>query len=129
MDNVPLKPDISFGDNVRILRTPETERLRIAEKIGNVYGETTPSETKVTVIGELTSDYALNVYFDFIDAGYWFAPHMLEFVNHAPGTEIHIHGSPFKSVHQRDGSWKQVPLNADGRSWFHRLLSILSKSK
>ncbi len=124
-----METSISFGDNVRILRTSETERLGIADKIGNVYGETTPSETSVDVIGKLTSDYALNVYFDFLDANYWFAPHMLEFVSHAPGTEVHIHGSAFKSVHQRDGTWKQVPLNADGRSWFDRLLSKFRKSK
>lgn len=121
--------DISFGDNVRILRTPETERLGIAEKIGNVYGETTPSSTGVDVIGELTSDYALNVYFDTLDASYWFAPHMLEFVNHAPGTEIHVHGSPFKSVRQPDGSWKKIPLNAGGQSWLERFLGVFRQSE
>ena len=120
--------EISFGDNVRILRTLETERLGIAEMIGNVYGETTPSVTKVEVIGELTSDYAFNVYFDSLDASYWFAPHMLEFVDHAPGTEISVHGSRFKSVRQRDGTWKDIPVNADERSWFHRLLDKLRRS-
>ena len=44
---------VSYGDNVRILRTAETERLGIAELIGNVYGETTPSDSKVEVIGKL----------------------------------------------------------------------------
>lgn len=102
--------EICYGDNVRIRRTPETERLGIAESIGNVYGETTPSETRVEVIGELRSDYALNVYFEALQKSYWFAPHMLEFVDHAPGTEVHVHGSPFKSVRQRDGSWKDVPI-------------------
>jgi hypothetical protein len=124
-----VSADISFGDNVRIIRTPETERLGIAETIGNVYGETTPSVTKVDVIGELKSDYALNVYFDSLNTSYWFAPHMLEFVNHAPGTEIHVHGSPFKSVRQRDGSWKDIPLNTDGSTWLERLLSMFRASK
>jgi hypothetical protein len=121
--------EISFGDNVRILRSPETEHLGVAELIGNVYGETTPSVTAVKVIGELKSDYALNVYFDSLDASYWFAPHMLEFVNHAPGTEIHVHGSPFKSVRQRDGSWKDIPLDASGRSWIRGLLRKMRLSK
>ena len=112
---------ISYGDNVRILRTPETERLGLAELVGNVYGDTTPSESRVEVIGQPTSDYAFNVYIDSLDAAYWFAPHMLEFVDHAPGTEVHVHGSPFKSVHQRDGSWKKVPVKPDSRSWFRRL--------
>ena len=117
--------DISYGDNVRIRRTAETERLGIAEMIGNVYGETNPSESKVTVVGDLSSDYALNVYFEKLDTGFWIAPQLLEFVNHAPGTEVFVHGSPFKSVHQRDGSWKQVPLNPERESWIARLLHKL----
>ena len=48
-----MSAHVSYGDNVRILRTAETERLGIAEMIGNVYGETTPSDTKVEVIGKL----------------------------------------------------------------------------
>ncbi len=105
-----MSAHVSYGDNVRILRTAETERLGIAELIGNVYGETTPSDSKVEVIGKLESDYAVNVYFDTLDVGYWFAPQMLEFVGHAPGTEIHVHGSPFKSVRQPDGTWKDIPI-------------------
>ena len=124
-----MDSEISFGDNVRILRTSETERLGIAEMVGNVYGETTPSVTEVEVVGNLTSDYALNVYFDSLDRSFWFAPHLLEFVNHAPGTEVHVHGSPFKSVRQRDGSWKDIPVNADESSWVRRVLNKLRRSK
>jgi len=120
-----MTADICYGDNVRIRRTPETERLGIAESIGNVYGETTPSETNVEVIGPLRSDYALNVYFDSLKKSYWFGPEMLEFVDHAPGTEVHVHGSPFKSVHQRDGSWKDVPIEPVRGSWFSRLIRRL----
>jgi hypothetical protein len=116
---------ISYGDNVRIQRTAETERLGIAEMIGNVYGETNPSESKVTVIGDVTSDYALNIYFEKLDASFWLAPQLLEFVNHAPGTEVFVHGSLFKSVHQRDGSWKQVSLSPERQSWMARLLHKL----
>ena len=123
-----MSTDISYGDNVRIQRTAETERLGIAEMIGNVYGETNPSESKVTVIGDLTSDYALHVYFEKLDTGFWFAPQLLEFVDHAPATEVFVHGSPFKSVHQRDGSWKQVPLNPGRQSWMARLLHKLGLS-
>jgi glutathione S-transferase len=102
---------VSYGDNVRILRTDETERLGIVEMIGNVYGETTPSESKVEVIGKLQSDYALKVYFETLQLSYWFAPQLLEFVNHAPGTEILVHGSSFKSVRQPDGTWKDIPID------------------
>lgn len=124
-----MSADISFGDNVRILSTAETERLGIAGTIGNVYGETTPSTTEVEVIGQLTSDYALNVYFDSLDKAYWFAPHMLEFVNHAPGTEVHVKGAAFKSVRQRDGTWKDIPLVPPRKSWYVRLLDRLKKSE
>lgn len=110
-----LGNDISFGDNVRILRTPETEKLGLAEMIGNVYGETMPSETKAGIIGGAPSDYAFSVYFESLDRSYWFAPHLLEFVNHAPGTEVFVHGSEFKSVRQRDGSWKRIPVNPAGQ--------------
>ena len=124
-----MTTDICYGDNVRIRRTPETERLGIAESIGNVYGETTPSETHVEVIGQLKSDYALNVYFDSLKKSYWLAPEMLEFVGHAPGTEVHVHGSPFKSVRQRDGSWKDVPIEPVSGSWFSRLIGRLKPSR
>ena len=124
-----MTADICYGDNVRIRRTPETELLGIAESIGNVYGESTPSETHVEVIGPLKSDYALHVYFDSLKKSYWFAPEMLEFVDHAPGTEIHVHGSPFKSVHQRDGSWKDVPIGPVGGSWFSRFIRRLMRAR
>ena len=117
--------EISFGDNVRIHRTADTECIGVAEMIGNVYGETTPSVTKVEVIGQLQSDYALNVYFDTLRVSHWFAPQLLEFVNHAPGTEIHVHGSSFKSVRQRDGTWKDVPIGTVRDSWFRRLFARL----
>ena len=124
-----MSAHVSYGDNVRILRTAETERLGIAELIGNVYGETTPSDSKVEVIGKLDTDYAVNVYFDTLDVGYWFAPQMLEFVGHAPGTEIHVHGSPFKSVRQPDGTWKDIPVGPARDSWLERLLNRLKRRK
>lgn len=124
-----MTAELSFGDNVRILHTADTERLGIAGTIGNIYDETVPSETGVEVIGELTSDYAMNVYFDALDRSYWLAPHLLEFVEHAPGTEIHVHGSAFKSVRQRDGTWKDVPLEDAGASWFGRLLGRFRRTK
>jgi hypothetical protein len=124
-----MTSNICYGDNVRIRRTPETERLGIAESIGNVYGETAPSETRVDVIGQPTSDYALHVYFDSLKKSYWFAPEMLEYVDHAPGTEVHVHGSPFKSVRQRDGSWKEVPIEPVAGSWFSRLVGRLKTSR
>ncbi|MFN0303060.1 MAG: hypothetical protein ACKVQU_22200 [Burkholderiales bacterium] len=124
-----MSASISYGDNVRVLRTAETEQLGIADLIGNVYGETTPSETGVKVIGRPEVDYALNVYFETLDSSYWLAPNLLQFVNHAPGTEIHVHGSPFKSVHQPDGTWKDIPVDPVRQSWLDRLLAFWKRSK
>ncbi len=120
-----MATEISFGDNVRILRTPETERLGLADTIGNVYGETTPSEPRADIVGGSPSDYAFNVYVESLDRGFWITPRLLEFVTHAPGTEVFVHGSEFKSVHQRDGSWKDVPVNPPADSWFRRVLRRL----
>lgn len=43
--------NISFGDNVRVRSTLETEALGMAGHVGQVYGETTPSVTGMAVVG------------------------------------------------------------------------------
>jgi hypothetical protein len=65
---------ISFGDNVRVRAAPLTQELGLAGMAGQVYGETTPSVTNVEVIGEIQEDYAINVFFDDRNEGFWFAP-------------------------------------------------------
>ena len=79
---------ISFGDNVSVRQTPETQAAGLAGLSGNVYGETTPSSTNVEVIGELKEDYAINVHFEKLGESFWFSQDLLEFIDHAPGTEI-----------------------------------------
>ncbi|MEO2047331.1 MAG: hypothetical protein ABGX16_12255 [Pirellulales bacterium] len=79
---------ISFGDNVRILCTPETEGLGLAGLKGEVRGETTPSVMGIEVIGEDKDDFAFNVFIEDRDEAYWFAPDLLEFIDHAVGTEM-----------------------------------------
>ena len=96
---------ISFGDNVRVRESAETLELGVAKLEGSVYGETTPSVTGVNVIGELTEDFALNVYFENIDTDYWFSPSLLEFVDHGAGTTMTIDGSNKKWVRNEDGEW------------------------
>lgn len=85
---------IGFGDNVRVLSTPETKALDLAGQVGQVYGETTPSVTGVVVVGQLVRDYAVNVHFDGRTDTLWFAPELLEFVDHAAGTEIRLDKVP-----------------------------------
>ena len=98
-----------FGDNVQIRTTPLTEQLGFAGLIGSVYGETTPSVTCVEVIGEVTEDFALNVMLNGRDEQLWFAPHLIELVDHAAGTRIRIGNR--EMVRRDDGEWDEVPGN------------------
>ena len=97
----------TFGDNVRIRTSHETESKGVAGLIGQVYGQTTPSVSGVEVVGELTGDYAINVFFTDRNESLWFAPMLVEFVGHAPGTEIRIEGSASKWVRTEAGSWQK----------------------
>ncbi|MFQ3593596.1 MAG: hypothetical protein SNJ82_10500 [Gemmataceae bacterium] len=97
--------NITFGDNVRLRSTPETEALGVAGQVGQVYGETTPSITGVTVIGQPTKDEALNVHVEGWTDTLWFAPELLEFVDHAAGAEIRLDGVPKKWTRNASGEW------------------------
>jgi hypothetical protein len=98
---------ISFGDNVRVAATPETETAGLAGLTGQVYGHTTPSVTNVDVIGQLRDDFAINVHFDERDKSFWFVPELLECVDHGAGTEIALDGVPKKWTRNADGGWDE----------------------
>ena len=109
---------ISFGDNVRVRQTPLTEERRLAGLVGQVYGETKPSITEVEVIGEMTADYAINVSFESLGKSYWFSPDLLEFVDHAPGTEIKLKGASKKWVRSPSGEWIGEKLEQKRKPWW-----------
>src|SRR5687767_413951 len=109
MDTVFPSGSPSFGDNVRIRPSVETESRGVAGLVGQVYGQTTPSVTGVEVIGEITSDYAINVYFEDRHESFWFALSLVEFVDHAPGTEVTLDGVPKKWVRTETGEWSEEP--------------------
>ncbi len=96
---------ISFGDNVAVRAAPETVRLGLAGMTGQVYGETTPSVTGVEVVGDVQDDYAINVFLKERDEALWFARDLLEFVDHAPGTEIRLGGVAKKWTRNAQGEW------------------------
>ncbi len=106
---------ISFGDNVRIKASQETEALELSGKIGQVFGETTPSVTGVEVIGNTTDDYAINVSIEEINQQFWFAPHLLELIDHGEGTEVVI--GNHRAVRQADGSWEESEITALKKWW------------
>jgi hypothetical protein len=98
---------LSFGDNVRIRSTPLTEKLGLAGQTGSIYGETTPSVTGVEVIGEATADYAVNVMIEARGEQLWFAPDLVEFIDHGAGTEVRI--GDVHLVRDASGEWSEVP--------------------
>lgn len=75
---------ISFGDNVKILSCNKTDELGLTGKVGEVLGETTPSSTGVTYIGDDKDDYVINVAFEELNTEYWIVPDLLELV---PGND------------------------------------------
>lgn len=110
--------DITFGDRVLVRTTPETEAARVAGLSGQVYGMTTPSVTGVETIGTPEHDHAINVHFEDLDQTHWFAPHLLEFVDHGPGTEIRLDGVDKKWVRSAEGGWVEEPTDTPKRPWW-----------
>ncbi len=104
-DSVMFEHMTSFADRVRIKRTEETERLGLAGREGQVFGYTTPSVTDVAVVGILSDDYAVNVHFDELDEGFWFADHLVEQIDHGPGTVISLEGQDAEWVRLPNGEW------------------------
>jgi hypothetical protein len=100
----------SFGDRVRIRSTAETEQAGVAGKSGTVSGFTTPSMTAISAIGSPLDDYALAVMFDDGPVkGAWFAEDLVEFIDHAAGTEIRI--GNIKAVRTAEGGWIETRLD------------------
>jgi len=114
---------IGFGDQVRVLASPETEAVGLSGLEGEVHGLTTPSASGVDVVGGAPEDVAIHVYFGGEPTGRWFRPDLLEFVHHNVGAELTIKGSKVKAVRRSDGGWDEVPAgepNVVSRvfSWF-----------
>jgi hypothetical protein len=70
--------------------------------MGTFYGFTTPSVTGIAFVGASPTNLAYNVGFDG-DQDAWFAPELIELVDHAPGSEMTIGGRRF--VRSADGEW------------------------
>jgi hypothetical protein len=115
---------ISFGDNVRVRDTAETRAAGIASLSGAVFGETTPSVTGVDVIGEATRDYAINVFLDERDESLWFAPELLEFVDHGAGVVVTIEGSDKTWTRTENGEWLESPGETKVKSFWEQLTGL-----
>jgi hypothetical protein len=97
------KAPIQFGDRVRLRHSPETEELGVAGKVGQVYGQTTPSSSGVAVVGNLAEDYAIYVDFDDDERTLWFAEELVEFVDHNAASTMTI--GPTTVVRTESGDW------------------------
>ena len=96
---------ITQFDNVCIRDTPLTRENGFAGERGVVYGFTTPSATDISFIGTSAQDVALNVYFEHREGDFWFAPELVQFVDHNPGCTIEIGRK--KLVLRSDGGWDE----------------------
>jgi hypothetical protein len=101
LENAPIQ----FGDRVRMAHSPETEELGVAGKVGQVYGQTTPSSSGVEVVGNPAEDYAIQVDFDDDERTLWFAEQLVEFVDHNAGSTMTIGSTTL--VRTESGDWVQ----------------------
>jgi hypothetical protein len=95
----------TFGNKVRIKRTTETEEKGLADKEGEVYGQTTPSMMEIDVIGNLNEDFAINVHFDDLNESYWFKEDLIEYLDNGQGLEITLDGIDKKWTKGENGEW------------------------
>lgn len=98
---------LAFGAVVRVRATPETKRAGIAGRTGMVTGFTTPSVTRVEVIGSVKDDHAIAVYFGDDADVRWFSSDLLEFVSHGAGQEVTVDGVNKKMIRNADGTWRE----------------------
>ena len=121
-----LGSQITFGDTVRVVSTELTQRLGLAGLVGTCYGQTIPSSSGVgDVIGMSDEDYAVNVFFDDRDEAFWFAAHLLEFVDHGPGIEIQLDGIDKKWTRSDSGQWIEKDLpGSQSKSWWQKFKSM-----
>ncbi len=108
---------ITFGDKVRVKSSIETDAINITNLVGEVYGETTPSQTGIELIGNSENDIAFNVHIDELDDSFWLSPNLLEFVDHNEGTEITLDGVDKKWTRSDKGEWIEKNTNPWWKFW------------
>ncbi len=107
----------TFGNKVRIKRTSETEEKGIADKEGEVYGQTTPSMMDIEVIGTLKEGIAINVYFDDLNESFWFAEDLIKQLDNGQGTEITLDGIDKKWTKGESGEWIEEDTKKENKWW------------
>lgn len=95
----------SFGNKVKIKYSPLTQEKGLAGKIGEVYGQTTPSMMDFEIIGTPKEDFAVSVYFDDLKNSFWFDADLLETVDDGQGSVITLDGVNKKWTKGQNGQW------------------------
>ena len=111
----------SFGSKVRIKATPLTREKDLADKIGEVYGQTTPSMMDFEIIGTPKDDFAVNVYFDDLKTSFWFDADLLEIIDDGQGTVITLNGVDKKWTKGQNGQWIEEntkPTSLTSKKWW-----------
>lgn len=106
-----------FGNKVLIKRTIETEEKGLADKEGEVYGQTTPSMMDIEVIGTLTKDVAINVHIDDLNEAFWFVEDLIEHLDNGLGAEITLDGIDKKWTKGENGEWIEENTKQDKKWW------------
>jgi hypothetical protein len=103
-----------FGDLVRIVSTPETERAGIAGLLGRVRGETQPSASGVAVIGRVgvADDFALQVQLDGRSESHWVTLDLVEFID--PRSAAQSPGSEEPRARPKTEEWQKKDLPSSG---------------
>lgn len=107
----------TFGNKVRIKRTSETEEKGLADKEGEVYGQTTPSMMDFEMIGTLTEDVAINVHFEDLGESFWFAEDLVERVDNGQGAEITLDGIDKKWTKGENDKWIEEDTQKANKWW------------
>src|SRR5690606_27672978 len=95
----------SFGSKVKIKDSSVTRDKGLAGKVGDVYGQTTPSMMDFEIIGTPKDDFAVNVYFDDLQTSYWFDADLLETIDDGQGSVITLDGVDKKWTKGPNEQW------------------------
>src|SRR4030095_3412902 len=88
-----------------IKSSQQTVEKGLAGKIGEIFGETTPSMMDFEIIGTPKVDYAVNVYFNDLGESFWFDADLLEQIDTGEGTVMTLDGIPKKWTKGKNGEW------------------------
>jgi hypothetical protein len=113
----------TFGSRVKIKSSSATVEKGLADKIGKVYGQTTPSMMDFEIIGNPKRDFAVNVFFDDLDAAYWFDEELLETIDNGQSATITLDGIDKKWTKNENGEWveedaKTTQPTTERKNWW-----------